>query len=204
MRYLIVSFLVIASACGSKKDKEGGGGGGGGGSGSSAASTPDAAEKPAGSGSATADTGSGSGGDTGSAAGSGSEIAVGSGSGAGSGEKPFVFADLSFEEKEEFMKKKVMPVMKKHFQEFDPKEFKDFTCKTCHGKDPKKAKFKMPSPDVEKLDFAKLKEGKQHPKTAEWMGKVVKPEMAKLLNMPEYDDKTPKGFGCLHCHEQVK
>jgi hypothetical protein len=201
MRYLIVAFLVIASACGSKKDKEGGAGS----AGSSVASSPDAAEKPAGSGS---DTAAGSGSDTGSgsaAAGSGSDVvAAGSGSDAGSGEKPFVFADLSVAEKEEFMKKQVMPAMKKAFQEFDPKEFKDFTCKTCHGKDPKKSKFKMPSPDIEKLDFEKLKAGKQHPKTAEWMAKVVKPQMAKMLNMPEQDENTPKGFGCLHCHEQAK
>jgi hypothetical protein len=62
----------------------------------------------------------------------------------------------------------------------------------------------MPNAELPKLDFAALKAGKQKPKIAEWMGKVVKPEMAKLLNQPEYTETNPKGFGCLECHEAKK
>jgi hypothetical protein len=62
----------------------------------------------------------------------------------------------------------------------------------------------MPSPDVAALDFAALKAGKQKPKMAQWMGEVVKPEMAKLLKESEYTEANPKGFGCLECHTMKK
>lgn len=114
----------------------------------------------------------------------------------------FDFDKLSHEEKMDFMKKQVVPTMKPLFQEFDPKKYANFGCKTCHGKDPVKAKYRMPNGGLTKLDFAKLKEGKQSPKAAEWMGKVVKPTMAKLLQMSEYTEENPTGFGCLHCHVQ--
>lgn len=114
----------------------------------------------------------------------------------------FDFDKLTHEEKMDFMKKQVVPTMKPLFIEFDKKKYANFGCKTCHGKDPVKAKYKMPNDSIAKLDFAKLKEGKQSPKAAEWMGKVVKPTMAKLLQMSEYTEENPTGFGCLHCHVQ--
>ncbi len=94
--------------------------------------------------------------------------------------------------------------MKKLFQDFDPKEYAVFGCKTCHGKDPQGTKYKMPSADLPKLDFAALEAGKQEPKVAEFMSKVVKPEMAKLLGEREYSPANPNGFGCLDCHEEKK
>src|SRR5688572_2501744 len=64
------------------------------------------------------------------------------------------FDKLSDEDKIKFMKTKVMPVMKPVFQKFDPKEYANFGCKTCHGKDPQKRKYEMPNPDIKPLDFA--------------------------------------------------
>ncbi len=132
----------------------------------------------------------------GSAAGSGSATA-----GSGSAEAKSEFDKLSHDDKVKFMKQKVMPTMKAAFQKFDPKEFASFTCKTCHGKDPAKAKYEMPTPDLPKLDFAEIKAGKEDPKWLEFMGKVVKPEMAKLLGEPEMTE-TQDGFGCLDCHTE--
>jgi hypothetical protein len=137
----------------------------------------------------------------GSGAGSGSAMAAGSGEGGGSG---WDFDKLTHEEKMDFMKKQVVPTMKPLFQDFDKKKYANFGCKTCHGKDPAKAKYKMPNPELPKLDFAALKAGKQAPKVAEFMGKTVKPQMAKLLQQPEFTETNPKGFGCLECHEQKK
>ena len=141
----------------------------------------------------------------GSDAGSGSAAA---GSGAGSGSavaaSDFDFEKLSKEEKVKFMKQKVMPTMKPLFQKFDAKEFANVTCKTCHGKDPQGTKYKMPSKDLPALDFDAIKAGKEDPKMVEFMSKVVKPEMAKLLNQPEMTESNPKGFGCLECHTMKK
>jgi hypothetical protein len=207
--------FVALAACSKKKDDAPTAGAASG----SAAMAPDngsaamAPTPPAGSGSAMA-AGSGSemaaGSGSGSAAmGSGSAVAAGSGSAVAEtpskmGDSPF--DKLTSEEKAEFMKKKVVPAMKIEFQKFDAKTFANFGCKTCHGKDPKATKFKMPNPELPKLDFAALQAGKQKPKMAEFMGKVVKPEMAKILGEKEFDGKDPKagGFGCLECHEQKK
>ena len=206
IRALTLSLSIVLFACGSKKepppanDPPKG----------SATEPPpkgSATEPPKGSG----DTGSAKAG-AGSAttAGSGSAIAdagsgsAGSGAGSGSGEAKKWFDSLSHDEQTDFMKKTVVPTMKPLFQKFDGKKFANFGCKTCHGKDPQKAKFKMPSPDVPALDFAALKAGKQEPKMAQWMGEVVKPEMAKLLKEPEYTESNPKGFGCLECHGMKK
>lgn len=139
--------------------------------------------------------------------GSGSAAAPdgGSGSAAGSASTDVVdFDKLTHDEKVKFMKTKVMPEMKPAFQKFDAKEYANFGCKTCHGKDPQKTKYKMPNPGLPKLDFAALKAGKQKPEVAKFMADVVKPEMARILQQPEYTEQNPKGFGCLECHEMKK
>jgi len=160
-------------------------------------------------GSGSADTGSGSAaaGSGSAAAGSGS-AAAGSGAGSGSaaeasGSGAVHFDKLSHDDKVKFMKTKVMPAMKAAFQKFDPKEFANFTCKTCHGKDPQKNKYEMPTKDLPALDFDALKKG-DDAKIAKFMGDVVKPEMAKILGEPEYSDTNPQGFGCLNCHTAKK
>jgi hypothetical protein len=155
-------------------------------------------------GSAMAGSGSGMGSAmAGSGGGSGSAMA---GSGAGSGSAAWDFDKLTHEEQEDFMKKTVVPTMKPIFQKFDAKHYKDFGCKTCHGKDPKKSKFKMPTPDLPKLDFVALKAGKQKPNIAKWMGEEIEPGMAKLLQKPVYNPEKPdpSQFGCLGCHTQKK
>ena len=153
-------------------------------------------------------TGSGSAAATasGSAAGSGSAaVAAGSDTGsAGGGDMDMAFDKLSHDDKVKLMKEHVTPEMKKAFQDFDPKKYAGFNCKTCHGKDPAKVKFKMPNPELPKLDFEALKAGKQAPKAAKFMADIVKPQMAKILGATEYSESNPKGFGCLDCHEQKK
>lgn len=193
-RMLRSSFLIVVSlvalACSKEKAKD---------APASAPPTPTPAVADA---AATGSAGSADMGSAGSDTGSGSAMA-GSGSADGSGAAKFEFDKLSKEDKVKFMKQKVMPAMKAAFQKFDPKEFASFTCKTCHGKDPVKVKHEMPSPELPKLDFAKIKAGKEEPEWLEFMSKVVQPEMAKLLNEPEMTE-TQDGFGCLDCHTEKK
>jgi len=196
MRALAVTALLLFTiACGSKKDPP-------------ATGSAEPPKGSAGSAAGSADPGSAAAGsDAGSAmAGSGSDAGSDAGSATGSGGDAvaFNFDKLTHDEKMDFMKKQVVPKMKPMFQKFDAKEFANFGCKTCHGKDPAKSKYEMPSKDVPALDFVALKAGKQKPEVAKWMSEVVKPEMAKLLNEPEYSDTNPKGFGCTHCHTVKK
>ena len=134
--------------------------------------------------------------------GSGSAVAPESGSSAVAAD--FDFDKLSHEDKVKFMKQKVMPEMKPAFQKFDAKEYANFGCKTCHGKDPQKTKYKMPNPELKPLDFDAIKAGKEDPKYVEFMEKTVKPGMAKILNQPEMSQTNPDGFGCLECHTLKK
>lgn len=202
---LAVTFALVA-ACGGKKDKDTGSTGSATGSavtGSATGSGSDSTGSSAGS-----DTGSaGSGSDAGSAgsdtgsAGSGSD--AGSGSAAAGSGTAVPFDKLSHDDQVKFMKTKVMPTMKAAFQKFDPKEFANFTCKTCHGKDPQGSKYEMPTKDLPALDFEALKKG-EDAKTAKFMNDVVRPEMAKLLGEPEMTETNPEGFGCLDCHTMKK
>ncbi|MDF3069168.1 MAG: hypothetical protein K0R38_4769 [Polyangiaceae bacterium] len=107
--------------------------------------------------------------------------------------------DMPDKDKAIFMKKKVMPVMGKSFQEFDPKEFAEVSCKTCHGPQMKP----HPVDFLPELTFkdGKLKEAEEHPEMAKFMHDKVVPQMAELFGKPVYDPATKQGFGCGGCHK---
>ena len=108
------------------------------------------------------------------------------------------FDSMNHDQKVAFMKQKVMPTMKPIFQDHNPTKFAKFTCKTCHGDGAASGHFDMPNPQLPKLDFKNT--SKYDKGDLEWMEKQVKPTMAKLVQMPEYTEQNPKGFGCLACH----
>ena len=216
MKHLAVVVLILATvACNNKaKDKDTSTKtSGSAGSGSTMTGSAMAGSAMAGSGAGSAMAGSADMGSAmaGSAMGS---AAAGSGSAAmaGSGDHDhdmvasdgFNWEAMSQEQRRDYMKKTVVPTMKPLFQKFDAKHYANFGCKTCHGKDPKASKFKMPNADLPKLDFAALKAGKQKPEIAKWMGDVVMPQMAGLMHQPPHSEANPKGFGCLECHMQKK
>jgi len=106
---------------------------------------------------------------------------------------------MPVKDKAVFMKKKVMPAMSKSFQEYDAKEYANFSCKTCHGPQMK------PHP-VDFLPELHIKDGKmaeavEHPEIAKFMHEKVVPEMAELFGKPPYDPATNQGFGCGGCHK---
>ncbi len=126
------------------------------------------------------------------------------GGGAGSGEAvrpplPDVpFESLDRDQRMQFMKEKVVPTMEPLFKNRDAKKFAEFGCKTCHGDGAKEGKFDMPNDKLPKLFGPSMSKFKKE--DLEWMGKEIKPTMAKLLQQTEYSEENPKGFGCLECH----
>ncbi len=110
--------------------------------------------------------------------------------------------DKTHDEKLAVMKEVVMPKMKAVFQEYDAKEFKDFSCVTCHGPDAKKGNFEMPNPKLPKLNFKDgfAKHKKKTPKMLTFMMEKVTPEMVTALKVDHFDPKTNSGFGCGGCH----
>jgi hypothetical protein len=122
---------------------------------------------------------------------------------AGAPAKKIDWENMKFEERKKYMKSTVLPEMKKHFQSFDAKAYKKFSCSTCHGDGATDGKFKMPNPKLPKLPsdragFMVLQQKK--PEAVKFMGTVVKPTMAGLLGLPEWSPQNPKGFGCYQCH----
>jgi hypothetical protein len=106
-----------------------------------------------------------------------------------------------------YMKKTVLPTMKKLFVGFDSKKYKDMSCATCHGEKAAETKFKMPNPELPKLPAPTDRQGfmalqQKKPEAAKFMGTEVKPAMAALLNVDEWSPTNPKGFGCYGCHTQ--
>ncbi len=116
------------------------------------------------------------------------------------------FDKLDADQKHAFMKQKLMPQMKAVFQQHDAKKFGEFGCKTCHGKGAEEGHFDMPNPELPKLVVKELMAGtsKYKKEDLEWMGKEVKPTVAKLLQLPEWTPDNPKGFGCGACHPMVE
>lgn len=108
------------------------------------------------------------------------------------------FDKLDHDQQIQFMKEKVVPTMAPLFKAHDPEEFAEFGCKTCHGPGAEDGEFEMPYAGLPKLNFKDMSKFKKE--DLEWMGKVVKPAMAKLLGETEYSEDNPTGFGCVHCH----
>ena len=116
--------------------------------------------------------------------------------------------DMTPDQRGRFMKAVVTPKMKVVFQEFNPKLFKRFGCDTCHGKDAKARKFKMPSPDIHPLPAtpeafkAMMAKKPTWPKWTKFMAETVEPQTAALLNLPVFNPKKPAagGFSCQGCH----
>lgn len=117
-------------------------------------------------------------------------------------EKKKKFDDMDPGERMQLMKTVVMPTMKKAFQEFDAKEFADFSCATCHGPGAKEGKFDMPTASLPALDKEEIEE---HPEMTKFMSEKVVPQMAEILGEEPYDHETGQGeFGCMNCHTEKK
>lgn len=125
----------------------------------------------------------------------------------GPGEVPW--KDMTYAQRREYMKAGVMPKMKPIFRGFDAKTFGDFTCETCHGKDARARKYKMPSPDIHPLPNtpeafqAMVKAEPTWPRWTKFMAEEVVPAMGKLLDVPVFDPKKPAqgAFSCDACHK---
>jgi hypothetical protein len=107
-------------------------------------------------------------------------------------------------QRKKYMKATVLPEMKKLYVGFD-KKYKSMSCATCHGAKAAENKFKMPNAELPKLPgptdragFMALHDKK--PEAVKFMGTQVKPAMAALLNLAEWNPTNPKGFGCYGCH----
>lgn len=110
-----------------------------------------------------------------------------------------LWSQMDRDERSAHMYGVVKPRMETLFSELDGERFADFDCGTCHGDNAEEVDWALPNPALPKLNpkaFYK-KHRKATPEMADFMWKVVEPEMAELLGVTH----GPKGMmECGSCH----
>jgi len=120
-------------------------------------------------------------------------------------EQPIPYEEMSFAQRDAFMRAVVLPEMTKTFSAFDAK-FANMTCETCHGAGVAAGTYAMPNPQIEVLPgseeaFIEYNKDPEHAKWSQFMIDEVWPQMADLLQVAPFDPATaPMGFSCSNCH----
>jgi len=117
------------------------------------------------------------------------------------------WAQMTHVQRLDYMRNVVMPRMRTEFAKFDSAHFGKINCTTCHGDGVKAGTFAMPNPGLPKLPNSP--DGfkawmNANPEMYSFMVKTVKPVMADLLKMPQFNPATNSGFGCTNCHTRAE
>ncbi len=117
---------------------------------------------------------------------------------------PRAWAEMSHDERQEWMVNEVLPRMTTVFAEYDHNRYEGFGCRNCHGPNAREEAFRMPSPSLPALYPTGSPEQRQmvreYPEGVRCMFNRVVPTMQTLLGAPEYDAATGQGFSCYSCH----
>jgi len=111
---------------------------------------------------------------------------------------------MDHSERMAYMKKVIMPAMRAEFAKFNPDKFGKMKCKTCHGAGAEDDSYKMPNPQIFKLPRTREGWAKADTNFMKFMIGTVKPKMAGLLGMKQFDMQTKTGFGCGNCHTEAE
>ena len=121
---------------------------------------------------------------------------------------PKPWDELTQEERGAFMADSVLPYMQELFAEYDPDEFANVNCATCHGPNMHERDFEMPSPSLPALHASGTPEQHQmveeHPRMVRFMFNHVVPAMRTMLREEPFDAETGEGFSCYFCHPRAE
>lgn len=121
---------------------------------------------------------------------------------------PRPWAEMSPEEKGQFMGAEVLPYMRTLFQEYDGERYASVNCATCHGQNATERNFEMPNPDILPLHPSGSPEQRAmveaHPRMVRFMFNHVVPAMRQMIGAEEYDAETGEGFSCYFCHPHAE
>ena len=121
------------------------------------------------------------------------------------GPPELAWKSMTREQRVTYMEKVVVPEMRPLFVAIDPNRFATFGCRTCHGPTLDDDTFDMPNPELLLLPDTPeemIPIAREKGMWLEAMTKHIKPRMARLLGLQEYDPDHPQpdAFGCHGCH----
>jgi len=115
--------------------------------------------------------------------------------------------DMGYEEKEWYMIGKVHPVMRQVFQTFNAKKYEGekFECVPCHGEQPEKRKYKMPSDHLSPVPAFGSAEWKEmeNSRIFKFMNLRVTPAMGQVIGKEAWNHETGEGYSCWGCHPKA-
>jgi hypothetical protein len=120
---------------------------------------------------------------------------------------PRPWARMNARARDEYMEHAVLPAMAELFRAYDPQEYAQVRCSTCHGQNARQVRFRMPNalPGLHAWGTPQAQQqAAQNPRLMRFMAERVTPAMAQLLGVPRYDPQTHQGFGCFNCHPHAQ
>ncbi len=109
--------------------------------------------------------------------------------------------DKTHDEKRAFMAAYVEPTMRRKFQGFEPKDWGNFGCATCHGADMDFVDFHMPNSIYTLEAKDTVNEAMSYDaKTTKFMVEQVVPTLAMLLSEPSGQPGDTGKVTCFTCH----
>jgi hypothetical protein len=115
--------------------------------------------------------------------------------------------DMNYDEKEWYMIGKVHPVMRQVFQTFNAKKYEGlkFECVPCHGEQPEKRKYKMPSDHLSPVPAFGSAEWKEmeNSRVFKFMNQRVTPAMGQVIGKEAWNHETGEGYSCWGCHPKA-
>lgn len=122
---------------------------------------------------------------------------------------PTTWKDMNLEQRQEYMKKVVLPRTKELFVAVDSK-YTTMDCVTCHGDGAMDGSFDMPNPKIRPLPnteeaFTAWVQKEPHAgEMAQFMATKLEPLMGELLQKTTYNPETKTGeIGCSTCHTLI-
>jgi hypothetical protein len=112
------------------------------------------------------------------------------------------WAEMSFTQRQEHMRAKVLPIASDIFSTWRPERFAKVDCSLCHTEAEINGSYDMPTANLPRLSGELLlgPEFARAPNTTRLKLNRLVPEMSAALGLKPFSILTQRGFGCYSCH----
>lgn len=119
----------------------------------------------------------------------------------GPGGKQSTWAEMSFKQRQDHMRREVLPIASDIFGTWRPERFAKIDCTLCHAQ-AGRGNYDMPTANLPRLSGEMLlgPEFARAPETTRLKLNRLVPEMSAALGLKPFSIITRRGFGCYSCH----